>query len=139
MLAAGIAVWRAWLAAGGARPAVVAGHSLGEYTALVAAGALALRRAVPLVRFRAQAMQEAVPAGAGAMAAVLGVDDDGDRGGVRGSGARARSCEAGQLQRARPDGDRRPRERRRARDGAVKAHGAKRALLLPVSAPFHAR
>ena len=68
MLAAGIAVWRAWLAAGGARPALVAGHSLGEYTALVAAGALAFGDALPLVRFRAQAMQEAVPAGVGAMA-----------------------------------------------------------------------
>src|SRR6185436_15688987 len=74
MLAAGIAVWRAWLAAGGARPALVAGHSLGEYTALVAAGALAFGDALPLVRFRAQAMQEAVPAGVGAMAAILGLD-----------------------------------------------------------------
>ena len=75
MLTAGVAVWRAWQAAGGARPAIVAGHSLGEYTALVAAGALAFRDAVPLVRFRAQAMQEAVPAGVGAMAAILGLDD----------------------------------------------------------------
>ncbi len=69
MLTAGVAVWRAWRAAGGAVPAVVAGHSLGEYSALVASGALAFHDAVPLVRFRAQAMQEAVPAGAGAMAA----------------------------------------------------------------------
>src|SRR6185503_13586152 len=69
MLTAGYAVYRAWCEAGGARPAVVAGHSLGEYTALVAAGALAFRDAVPLVRFRAQAMQEAVPLGVGAMAA----------------------------------------------------------------------
>ena len=74
MLTAGIAVWRAWQAAGGAPPAVVAGHSLGEYSALVAAGALAFRDALPLVRFRAQAMQEAVPAGVGAMAAILGLD-----------------------------------------------------------------
>jgi [acyl-carrier-protein] S-malonyltransferase len=74
MLTAGVAVWRAWQAAGGAMPAIVAGHSLGEYTALVAAGALAFRDAVPLVRFRAQAMQEAVPAGVGAMAAILGLD-----------------------------------------------------------------
>ena len=72
MLTAGIAAWRAWIAAGGVMPAVVAGHSLGEYTALVAAGALAFRDAVPLVRFRAQAMQEAVPAGVGAMAAIMG-------------------------------------------------------------------
>jgi [acyl-carrier-protein] S-malonyltransferase len=76
MLTAGFAVYRAWLAEGGARPAVVAGHSLGEYTALVAAGALAFRDAVPLVRFRAQAMQDAVPAGVGAMAAIMGGDDD---------------------------------------------------------------
>ena len=74
MLTAGVAVWRAWLAAGGPRPAVVAGHSLGEYSALVAAGALAFADALPLVRFRAQAMQEAVPAGVGAMAAILGLD-----------------------------------------------------------------
>ena len=74
MLTAGVAVWRAWQAAGGPMPAVVAGHSLGEYSALVAAGALAFADAVPLVRFRAQAMQEAVPAGVGAMAAILGLD-----------------------------------------------------------------
>ena len=76
MLTAGVAVWRAWQAAGGPPPALVAGHSLGEYSALVAAGALALADALPLVRFRAQAMQEAVPAGEGAMAAILGADDD---------------------------------------------------------------
>ena len=71
MLTAGVAVWRAWRDAGGAAPSIVAGHSLGEYTALVASGALAFLDAVPLVRFRAQAMQEAVPAGVGAMAAIL--------------------------------------------------------------------
>ncbi len=76
MLTAGVAVWRAWQAAGGAAPEIMAGHSLGEYTALVAADALAFRDAVPLVRFRAQAMQEAVPPGDGAMAAILGADDD---------------------------------------------------------------
>ncbi len=76
MLTAGYAVYRAWREAGGAEPDFVAGHSLGEYTALVAAGALAFRDAVPLVRFRAQAMQEAVPIGEGAMAAILGLDDD---------------------------------------------------------------
>ena len=74
MLTAGVAVWRLWLEKGGARPAMMAGHSLGEYAALVAAGALTLQEAVPLVELRAKAMQEAVPAGAGAMAAVLGLD-----------------------------------------------------------------
>src|SRR6185369_5774281 len=74
MLTAGIACWRAWRAEGGAEPIAMAGHSLGEYTALVAAGALALADALPLVRFRAQAMQEAVPVGTGAMAAILGLD-----------------------------------------------------------------
>ena len=75
LLAAGVAVWRAWLEAGGARPAQLAGHSLGEYTALVAAGTLSLRDAAHLVRIRGQAMQEAAPEGQGAMAAVLGADD----------------------------------------------------------------
>ncbi|HUD40721.1 MAG TPA: ACP S-malonyltransferase [Dokdonella sp.] len=75
LLAAGVAVWRVWLAAGGARPAQLAGHSLGEYTALVAAGAIDLHDAAHLVRIRGQAMQAAAPAGAGAMAAVLGADD----------------------------------------------------------------
>ena len=77
MLAADIAVYRAWRAAGGAAPAILAGHSLGEYAALVAGGALAFTDALPLVRFRAQAMQEAVPAGIGAMAAIMGLDDAG--------------------------------------------------------------
>ena len=76
MLTAGVAAYRAWLAAGGPKPALVAGHSLGEYSALVAAGALAFSDAVPLVRFRAQAMQEAVPAGEGAMAAIMGLEAD---------------------------------------------------------------
>ena len=75
MLTAGNAIYRAWQA-GGAEPMVIAGHSLGEYTALVAAGALVFRDALPLVRFRAQAMQEAIPTGQGAMAAIIGVDDD---------------------------------------------------------------
>ena len=76
LLAAGIAVWRAWLQQGGAHPALLAGHSLGEYTALVAAGALTLHDAARLVRLRGQLMQEAAPAGTGAMAAVLGAEDD---------------------------------------------------------------
>ncbi|MFM7704047.1 MAG: ACP S-malonyltransferase, partial [Rubrivivax sp.] len=74
MLTAGIACYRAWLAEGGPEPVAVAGHSLGEYTALVAAGALTLADALPLVRLRAQAMQQAVPVGAGAMAAILGLE-----------------------------------------------------------------
>ena len=76
MLTAGYAAYRAWIALGGAEPALMAGHSLGEYTALVAAGVLSFRDALPLVRFRAQAMQEAVPQGQGAMAAILGLDED---------------------------------------------------------------
>ena len=76
MLIAGVAAWRAWLAEGGDKPSVVAGHSLGEYSALVASGVLTLAQAAPLVRFRAQAMQQAVPVGVGAMAAILGMDAD---------------------------------------------------------------
>ncbi len=136
MLAAGYAVYRAWLEAGGREPITVAGHSLGEYSALVAAGALAFCDAVPLVRFRAQAMQEAVPAGTGAMAAVLGLDDDAVR----------RSCaEAahGQVVEAvnfnAPSqvviAGHKPAVERAA--AAARAAGAKRAVMLPVSAPFH--
>ena len=136
MLTAGVAVWRAWQQAGGPAPAFVAGHSLGEYTALVAAGALAFRDAVPLVRFRAEAMQDAVPAGAGAMAAIIGGDD----------AAVAEACrEAAQGEVVEPvnfnapgqvviAGDKAAVERAMT---AAKARGAKRALLLPVSAPFH--
>lgn len=136
MLTAGVAVWRAWCAAGGAAPSVVAGHSLGEYSALVAAGALELADAVRLVRLRAQAMQDAVPAGTGGMAAILGLspalvaeacaeaaqgeevaaanlNDPGQIVIAGHAGAVARACEA------------------------AKARGAKRALPLPVSAPFH--
>ncbi|WP_374605303.1 ACP S-malonyltransferase [Niveibacterium sp.] len=136
MLTAGVAVWRAWRAAGGTTPTVVAGHSLGEYSALVAAGALELADAVRLVRLRAQAMQDAVPAGTGGMAAILGLspelvaeacaeaaqgeevaaanlNDPGQIVIAGHAGAVARACEA------------------------AKARGAKRALPLPVSAPFH--
>jgi [acyl-carrier-protein] S-malonyltransferase len=136
MLAAGVATWRAWQAADGATPAYLAGHSLGEYSALVAGGAIAFRDAVPLVRFRAEAMQEAVAAGVGAMAAVIGGDDD----------AIAEACrEAAQGEVVEPvnfngpgqvviAGNKAAVERAMA---AAKARGAKRAVLLPVSAPFH--
>jgi [acyl-carrier-protein] S-malonyltransferase len=136
MLTAGVAVYRAWLARGGPEPSVVAGHSLGEYTALVAAGALEFRDAVPLVRFRAEAMQQAVPRGEGAMAAILGLDDD----------AIAAACaEAAQGQVVEAVNFNGPGQTviaghaaavARAAEGA-KARGAKRAVMLPVSAPFH--
>ena len=136
MLTAGIAAWRAWKAAGGADPVVVAGHSLGEYSALVAAGALAFADAVPLVRFRAQAMQDAVPPGVGAMAAILGGDDDAIAQACR-DAAQGEVVEAvnfnspGQLVIA---GHKAAVERAIE---AAKARGAKRGMLLPVSAPFH--
>ena len=138
MLTAGVAFYRAWLAAGGAAPKVMAGHSLGEYSALVAAGVISFQDAVPLVRFRAEAMQSAVPVGTGGMAAILGLDDakviqvcaeaSAASGGVveavnfnapgqvviaGASDAVTKACEL------------------------LKAAGAKRALPLPVSAPFH--
>ena len=136
MLTAGVAAWRAWHAAGGATPLVVAGHSLGEYSALVAAGALAFRDAVPLVRFRAQAMQEAVPAGVGAMAAILGGDDaaiaDACREAAQGEVVEAVNFNSpGQVVIA---GHRAAVERAIE---AARASGAKRGMLLPVSAPFH--
>ncbi|CAN5757193.1 ACP S-malonyltransferase [soil metagenome] len=139
MLAAAVACYRAWIAAGGAVPSIVAGHSLGEYSALVAAGVIAFKDALPLVRFRAQAMQAAVPVGQGGMAAILGLSDEqvvaacieamADIAGgvveavnfnapaqvvIAGSKAAVeRACEI------------------------AKDKGAKRALILPVSAPFH--
>ncbi len=136
MLVAAVAIWRAWQATDGATPSVVAGHSLGEYSALVAAGALDFRDAVPLVRFRAQAMQEAVPAGMGAMAAVMGGDD---------AAVVAACAEAGQGEIVEPVNFNAPGQlviagHKAAVERAMvlaKAAGAKRALLLPVSAPFH--
>jgi [acyl-carrier-protein] S-malonyltransferase len=136
MLTAGYAVYRAWRDAGGAEPSVVAGHSLGEYTALVAAGALVFRDALPLVRFRAQAMQEAVPMGEGAMAAILGLED---------GAVRAACEEAAQGQVVEPVNFNAPSQvviagHRSAVERGValaKAKGAKRAMMLPVSAPFH--
>ena len=109
MLSAGYAIYRAWQAAGGPAPAWVAGHSLGEYTALVAAGSLAFRDALPLVRFRAQVMQEAVPFGQGGMAAILGLDDDAVHAACREAGeAGARHGRSCQFQRAGPGRDCRP-------------------------------
>jgi [acyl-carrier-protein] S-malonyltransferase len=142
MLVAGVAAWRVWLAEGGASPSVLAGHSLGEYAALVAAGTLTLSQAAPLVRFRAAAMQDAVPVGTGAMAAILGMD--------------AARVVAGcaEVQAALGAGSHEVVEAVNFNDPAqtviagskaavekacevLKANGAKRALPLPVSAPFH--
>ncbi|HEX4883902.1 MAG TPA: ACP S-malonyltransferase [Casimicrobiaceae bacterium] len=138
MLTAGVAVWRAWQAAGGPVPAMVAGHSLGEYSALVAAGALAFRDAVPLVRFRAQAMQEAVPPGEGAMAAILGADDDTVAAACR-AAAEGHAVEPVNFNAPSQvviAGERAAVERAML---AAKELGARRAVLLPVSAPFHSR
>lgn len=138
MLTAGIACYRAWLADTGREPSAVAGHSLGEYTALVAAGALSLTDALPLVRFRAQAMQEAVPVGAGGMYAILGLDAAAVREGC--AAAAAATCEAVEAVNFND-----PKQTVIAGTKAgvekaaemLKAAGAKRALPLPVSAPFH--
>ena len=138
MLTAAIACYRAWLADGGREPAVVAGHSLGEYSALVAAGSLTLSDALPLVRFRAQAMQDAVPVGVGAMAAILGLDADAVR-----RGCAAVASETGEAVEAANFNDPKQTVIAGTKAGveqacsALKAAGAKRALPLPVSAPFH--
>ena len=136
MLTAAYAIYRAWQQAGGPKPTMVAGHSLGEYTALVAAGAIAFRDAVPLVRFRAQAMQTAVPVGVGGMAAILGLDDDTVR------AVCAEASVAGVVEAVNFNA---PAQvviagHKAAVEKAcevAKAKGAKRALPLPVSAPFH--
>ncbi|MDP2787121.1 MAG: ACP S-malonyltransferase [Pseudomonadota bacterium] len=136
MLAAGVAVYRFWQSRGGPSPALMAGHSLGEYTALVCAGALDFSDAVKLVRLRAEAMQSAVPEGVGAMAAVLGLDDDMVRA-VCAEGAQGEVLEAvnfnspGQVVIA---GNKAAVDRGCA---LAKEKGAKRALLLPVSVPSH--
>ncbi|MFM2187770.1 MAG: [acyl-carrier-protein] S-malonyltransferase [Pseudomonadota bacterium] len=138
MLTAAIACYRAWRAEGGEAPAAVAGHSLGEYSALVAAGAMTLAQAVPLVRLRAQAMQEAVPVGVGAMAAILGLDAA-----VVVEGCRDAARASGQVVEAANFND--PKQiviagTQAGVDAAcelLKARGAKRALPLAVSAPFH--
>ena len=138
MLAVGIACYRAWRAEGGAAPAAVAGHSLGEYSALVAAGALTLADALLLVRFRAQAMQQAVPVGVGAMAAILGLDADAVR-----KGCADAAAASGEV--VEPVNFNDPKQTVIAGSKAgvdkgcelLKAMGAKRALPLAVSAPFH--
>jgi len=138
MLLAGVCAWRAWKSAGGPQAGIMAGHSLGEYAALVAAGALKLGDALRLVRLRAQAMQEAVPIGTGSMAAILGLDDE----------AVIETCAATRLTSGlvvEAVNFNAPSQVVIAghRDAvaqaceALKARGAKRALPLPVSAPFH--
>jgi [acyl-carrier-protein] S-malonyltransferase len=136
MLTAGVAVWRLWQQRGGAMPALMAGHSLGEYTALACAGAIGFADAVRLVRLRAEAMQSAVPEGEGAMAAVLGLDDDTVRA-LCAEAAQGEVLEAvnfnspGQVVIA---GNRTAVDRGSA---LAKEKGAKRALPLPVSVPSH--
>ena len=138
MLTAGVAAWRAWRAEGGAAPVAVAGHSLGEYTALVAAGVLSLADALPLVRLRATAMQEAVPVGVGAMAAILGLDAQAVR-----DGCKAAAEASGEVVEAVNFNDPKQTVIAGTKAGVdkacemLKAPGAKRALPLPVSAPFH--
>jgi [acyl-carrier-protein] S-malonyltransferase len=136
MVTAGICAWRAWRESGGAEPVLLAGHSLGEYTALVVAGAISFADCLPLVRLRARAMQEAVPQGTGAMAAILGLDDEEVKSACA-EAAEGDVCEAvnfnapGQVVIAGHAG-----AVRRAVE-AAKARGAKRVMALPVSAPFH--
>lgn len=136
MLTAGIAVWRLWQEKGGRNPAVLAGHSLGEYAALVAAKTLDFQDAVRLVRLRAAAMQEAVPLGTGAMAAVMGLDDDG----IRAACAEAADGEIVEPVNFNAVGQTVIAGHKTAVERAIetcKAKGAKRAVALPVSAPFH--
>jgi [acyl-carrier-protein] S-malonyltransferase len=136
MLAAGVATWRCWQAGGGATPALVAGHSLGEFTALVCAGALDFAPAVALVRARGELMQAAVPAGSGAMAAILGLDD---------AAIEAACREAAQGAVVEPANFNSPGQVVIAGESAAvqraieaaRARGAKRAVLLPVSVPSH--
>jgi len=138
MLTAGVACYRAWLQETGLTPVAAAGHSLGEYSALVAAGVLRLAQALPLVRLRAQAMQEAVPVGQGGMAAILGLDAEAVRAGC----AQAREA-SGEVVEAVNFNDPKQTVIAGSKAGVekgmemLKAAGAKRALPLPVSAPFH--
>ena len=142
MLVAGVAAWRVWRSEGGAIPSVMAGHSLGEYAALVAAGVLTLAQAAPLVRFRAAAMQEAVPVGIGAMAAILGMDSQRV---IAGCAEAQATVGAGSAEVVEAVNFNDPAQTviagsKAAVDKAcelLKANGAKRALPLTVSAPFH--
>ena len=142
MLVAGVAAWRVWRAQGGAAPQALAGHSLGEYSALVAAGVLTLAQAAPLVRLRAQAMQDAVPVGAGAMAAILGLPAGQV---IAGCAQASASFGAGSPEVVEAVNFNDPAQTVIAgtKEGVakgcevLKALGAKRALPLPVSAPFH--
>ncbi|UJW83530.1 ACP S-malonyltransferase [Hydrogenophaga sp. SL48] len=142
MLIAGVAAWRVWRSEGGALPAVVAGHSLGEYSALVASGVLTLAQAAPLVRFRAAAMQEAVPVGTGAMAAILGMSSAQV---IAGCAEVQAAMGAGSMEVVEAVNFNDPMQTVIAGSKAavekacevLKATGAKRALPLPVSAPFH--
>jgi len=142
MLVAGVAAYRVWMSEVGVAPSVVAGHSLGEYSALVAAGALTLAQAAPLVRLRAQAMQEAVPVGVGAMAAVLGMDATKV---IAGCAEATGAFGPNSIEIVEAVNFNDPKQTviagsKAAVDKAceiLKANGAKRALLLPVSAPFH--
>ena len=142
MLVAGVATYRAWIAETGMAPAVVAGHSLGEYSALVASGVLTLAQAAPLVRFRAQAMQEAVPVGVGAMAAILGMEASRV---IEGCAEAVRTFGLNTLEVVEAVNFNEPMQTVSAGSKAavekacevLKANGAKRALPLPVSAPFH--
>lgn len=142
MLVAGVAAWRVWRAEGGALPTAVAGHSLGEYSALVASGVLTLAQAAPLVRFRAAAMQEAVPVGTGAMAAILGMDAEKVKAGcaeaqatfAAGSGEVVEAVNFNDAAQTVIAGSKAAVEKACE---VLKANGAKRALPLPVSAPFH--
>lgn len=141
MLVAGVAAWRAWQAEGGALPAAVAGHSLGEYSALVASGVLTLAQAAPLVRLRAAAMQEAVPVGTGAMAAILGLDAAKVIAGcaevTAAMGNTAEVVEAVNFNDPIQTVIAGTKAAVEKACEALKAAGAKRALPLPVSAPFH--
>ena len=140
MLLAGVAAWRVWQAEGGALPDAVAGHSLGEYSALVAAGVLSLGQAIPLVRLRAAAMQAAVPVGVGAMAAVVGLDADKVKAVCAQVTADLGGAEVVEAVNFNDPGQTVIAGSKAAVDAAgaaMKTAGAKRALPLPVSAPFH--
>jgi [acyl-carrier-protein] S-malonyltransferase len=134
MVTAGYAAYRAWRALGGAEPQIVAGHSLGEYTALVAAAALSFKDCLPLVRFRAQSMQEAVPEGKGAMAAILNLEEDKVIEACAEAGGEVQAVNFNSPGQVVIAGE---KEAVARAIEACKAKGAKRAMALPVSAPFH--